>query len=62
MGGEVIVMDEGRVLQTGPTVQVYHQPGSLRVAAVYSDPPMNTLAVTVEERASRAGAAASRCR
>ena len=27
MGGEVIVMDEGRVLQHGPTVQVYHQPG-----------------------------------
>ena len=48
MGGEVIVMDEGRVLQQGPTVQVYHRPGSLRVAAVYSDPPMNTLAVTVE--------------
>ena len=32
MGGEVIVMDEGRVLQHGPTVQVYHRPGSLRVA------------------------------
>ncbi len=53
MGGEVIVMDEGRVLQQGPTVQVYHQPGSLRVAAVYSDPPMNTLAVTVENGVAR---------
>jgi glycerol transport system ATP-binding protein len=49
MGGEVIVMDEGRVLQTGPTVEVYHRPGSLRVAAVYSDPPMNMLAVTVAD-------------
>ena len=62
MGGEVIVMDEGRVLQSGPTVQVYHRPGSLRVAAVYSDPPMNTLAVTVDERASHAAAAGCRCR
>ena len=53
MGGEVIVMDEGRVLQQGPTVQVYHRPGSLRVAAVYSDPPMNTLAVTVEKGVAR---------
>ena len=53
MGGEVIVMDEGRILQQGPTVQVYHQPGSLRVAAVYSDPPMNTLAVTVENGVAR---------
>jgi glycerol transport system ATP-binding protein len=48
MGGQVIVMDEGRILQTGTTVQVYHNPGSLRVAAVFSDPPMNTLAVTLE--------------
>jgi len=48
MGGQVIVMDEGRVLQTGSTVQVYHNPGSLRVAAVFSDPPMNTLSVTLE--------------
>jgi glycerol transport system ATP-binding protein len=53
MGGEVIVMDEGRILQQGPTVQVYHRPGSLRVAAVYSDPPMNTLAVTVEGGVAR---------
>ena len=53
MGGEVIVMDEGRVLQTGPTVEVYHRPGSLRVAAVYSDPPMNMLAVTVADGVAR---------
>jgi glycerol transport system ATP-binding protein len=53
MGGEVIVMDEGRILQQGGTVQVYHRPGSLRVAAVYSDPPMNTLAVTVENGVAR---------
>ena len=60
MGGEVIVMDEGRVLQSGPTVEVYHRPGSLRVAAVFSDPPMNTLTVTVERRRRALAAAASR--
>jgi glycerol transport system ATP-binding protein len=53
MGGEVIVMDEGRVLQSGPTIQVYHRPGSLRVAGIYSDPPMNTLEVTVADRYAR---------
>ncbi|MFO1047390.1 MAG: TOBE domain-containing protein [Geminicoccaceae bacterium] len=53
MGGEVIVMDEGRVLQTGPTVQVYHNPASLRVAAVFSDPPMNMLEVTLENGVAR---------
>jgi len=55
MGGQVIVMDEGRVLQTGPTVQVYHHPASLRVAAVFSDPPMNTLAVSVVDGLARGG-------
>jgi glycerol transport system ATP-binding protein len=49
MGGDVIVIDEGRVLQTGPTVEVYHRPVSLRVASVFSDPPMNTLSVTVSD-------------
>jgi glycerol transport system ATP-binding protein len=49
MGGDVIVLDEGRVLQTGPTVEVYHRPASLRVASVFSDPPMNTLSVTVTD-------------
>ena len=49
MGGDVIVMDEGRVLQTGPTVEVYHRPGLLRVASVFSDPPINTLSVTVTD-------------
>jgi glycerol transport system ATP-binding protein len=49
MGGQVIVMDEGRVLQSGPTLEVYHRPASLRVASVFSDPPINTLPVTVAD-------------
>jgi glycerol transport system ATP-binding protein len=49
MGGQVIVMDEGRVLQAGPTLEVYHRPASLRVASVFSDPPINTLPVTVAD-------------
>ena len=53
MGGQVIVMDEGRVLQRGPTVEVYHRPGSQRVAEVFSDPPMNMLAVTVAAGTAR---------
>jgi glycerol transport system ATP-binding protein len=47
MGGEVLVMDEGRVLQHGPTVEVYHRPGTLRVASVFSDPTMNLVKVKV---------------
>jgi glycerol transport system ATP-binding protein len=44
MGGEVLVVDEGRVLQQGPTLDVYHRPASTRVAAIFSDPPMNMIA------------------
>ncbi len=43
LGGNIIVMDEGRILQTGPTAQVYHNPGTLRTAEVFSDPPINYL-------------------
>ncbi len=55
MGGRVVVMDAGRVLQTGPTVEVYHRPASQRVAAVFSDPPMNMLPVTVAAGIARSG-------
>ncbi|WP_191060129.1 ABC transporter ATP-binding protein [Geminicoccus harenae] len=47
MGGSVLVMHEGRVLQTGPTAQVYHNPASEAVAEVFSDPPMNLVSVEV---------------
>ncbi len=47
MGGNVIVLDEGRVLQAGPTAEVYHRPGNARVARVFSDPPMNLVRVAI---------------
>jgi glycerol transport system ATP-binding protein len=43
LGGHVVVMDEGRVLQAGPTLEVYHRPASTAVARVFSDPPMNVI-------------------
>jgi glycerol transport system ATP-binding protein len=48
MGGEVIVMGEGRVLQHGPTLEVYHHPASLEVALNFSDPPINLIPGRVE--------------
>ena len=47
MGGRVIVLDEGRLLQSGPTAEVYHRPGNVAVARVFSDPPMNLVTVAV---------------
>jgi glycerol transport system ATP-binding protein len=43
MGGNTIVLDKGRVLQSGPTVAVYHRPASVRVGQIFSDPPMNLI-------------------
>jgi glycerol transport system ATP-binding protein len=47
-GGRIVVMDEGKVLQTGMTTDVYRNPATLKVAEVFSDPPINCLACRVE--------------
>ncbi len=41
LGGNAFIVDAGRVLQSGPTVEVFRQPATARVGAVFSDPPMN---------------------
>jgi len=46
LGGYTAVLDEGRLLQYGPAVDVFHFPESLRVARAFSDPPMNFLAAS----------------
>jgi glycerol transport system ATP-binding protein len=43
LGGNVVVLDEGQVLQTGATAAVYQRPETLRAAEVFSDPPINAL-------------------
>ncbi|KIZ46935.1 MULTISPECIES: ABC transporter ATP-binding protein [Rhodopseudomonas] len=45
LGGRTICMWEGQVLQSGATSSVYRQPESLRVAQVFSDPPLNLIGV-----------------
>ncbi len=44
LGGWTAVLDEGELLQYGPTPEVYHAPASVRVARAFSDPPMNLMA------------------
>jgi len=48
LGGNTICMWEGEALQIGPTPKVYRRPDTLRVAQVFSDPPLNT--VSIEKR------------
>ena len=44
--GTTATLWQGRVTQVGPTAQVYRQPDNLDAARVFSDPPLNELAVT----------------
>ncbi|MEZ2147637.1 ABC transporter ATP-binding protein [Bradyrhizobium sp. DN5] len=41
LGGNTVCMWEGRALQMGETSNVYRRPQTLRVAQVFSDPPLN---------------------
>ena len=49
LGGYTAVMHEGRLLQYGPTAEVFHAPNSLSVARAFSDPPMNLMTATRQD-------------
>jgi glycerol transport system ATP-binding protein len=55
LGGNVVVLDEGRILQTGSTPDVYHNPANTKVAEVFSDPPINYLSCRVQDQTARLG-------
>src|SRR6201991_3948308 len=48
LGGRTICMWEGQALQVGETSRVYRHPDTIRVAQVFSDPPLNL--VCMEKR------------
>lgn len=52
LGGHTIVMDAGRILQTGPTLSTYNKPVSVRASAIFNDPPMNILDASVADAQS----------
>jgi glycerol transport system ATP-binding protein len=45
-GGYTACLHEGRVVDFGPTGQIYRHPASLTAAMVFSEPPINTTPVT----------------
>jgi glycerol transport system ATP-binding protein len=55
LGGNVVVIDEGQILQTGPTPDVYHSPATTKVAEVFSDPPINFINGSVQDGTARLG-------
>jgi glycerol transport system ATP-binding protein len=63
LGGRTACMSEGRIRQFGPTAEVYRRPERLTAAAIFSDPPLNTIAVQAQAgRLSAQGAAIGECR
>jgi glycerol transport system ATP-binding protein len=55
LGGNIVVIDEGRILQTGPTPDVYRNPATTRVAEIFSDPPINYLNGSVQGDTAQLG-------
>lgn len=49
LGGYTAVLDQGELLQYGPTIDVFRYPASIRVARAFSDPPMNLIEAQVRE-------------
>src|ERR1700730_5919261 len=45
LGGRTVCMWEGEALQAGETPLVYRRPDTLRVAQVFSDPPLNIVGI-----------------
>jgi multiple sugar transport system ATP-binding protein len=50
MGTRICVMNEGRVVQVGAPLEVYHHPADTFVASFIGSPPMNLIPAEIEER------------
>jgi glycerol transport system ATP-binding protein len=48
LNGEVIAIDEGKVLQVGPAKEIFENPKTLKVAEISNDPPMNILNANID--------------
>ncbi|ACY18411.1 ABC transporter ATP-binding protein [Haliangium ochraceum] len=53
LGGDTVLMHQGRVLQHAPTGEVYRRPTNQIAARLFSDPPMNLLAADIEDGRAR---------
>ena len=55
LGGITATLSEGRMIQCGPTPQVYHRPNHIDSARVFSDPPLNEVTATKQGDLVRLG-------
>jgi glycerol transport system ATP-binding protein len=54
LGGHTALLAEGRVLQFGPTTQVFRRPATLAAARAFSDPPLNVIPASVDSQNNEA--------
>lgn len=57
LGGSTATLSQGRIVQAGPTLAVYHRPSDIESARVFSDPPLNESDIVKEDDVIRFGAA-----
>ena len=46
LGGVTAALSKGRMVQCGPTLEVYQRPAQIEAARVFSDPPLNQIVAT----------------
>lgn len=49
LGGHTAALHQGRVVQAGVTANLYHNPDTLTVAVIFSDPPLNIAAAVKKD-------------
>jgi glycerol transport system ATP-binding protein len=52
LGGNTAVLHEGRLLQFGPTLEVFRRPHIIAAARAFSDPPLNVIAARIDNGAA----------
>ena len=48
LGDETVVLDAGRLVQHGNTLEIFHRPATLAAARAFSDPPLNEIGARVD--------------
>lgn len=48
LGGQCVLLHEGKVVQTGPTAQQFRQPINLDAANLFSEPPLNMIKGSIQ--------------
>lgn len=49
LGDNSVALHEGKVVQTGTAVDLYHNPDNLVVAEIFSDPPLNVVSASKKD-------------